>query len=177
MEGTVDTPYALTRDDLKALREADSVSFAYTTEPREGQPPCYLRLTKKHDESGSAVWSSDTEAERLIPAQVQLTAYDREHSSSDAQREIRRAYASSLSAKFDPHWVTAVANIKVGDQLILHFIAGNNTETLRKAGLMHDEFDLRVRRFDKDGKRKADLTFRLDDRICPIGSSARMIER
>lgn len=169
-----DEPYTLTRDDLKALREADAVSFHYTAKPTTG-PTCYVRLTKKHDTSGSAVWSSENDAERVIEAGVILTAYDRQHTSSDA-RDIRHAYASSLSARFDPHWQTAVANMKVGDALRLHFIAGNNTETLNKSGLVHDEFDLRIQR-TKEGHRPVELTFHIDDTICPMESSARMVQR
>lgn len=171
-----DAPYTLTRDDLKALREADAVSFHYVKSPTEGELGCYVRLTKRHDDSNSAVWSREDDAERIIEAQVILTAYDRDHTASDAQREVQRGYASSLSAKFDPHWKTAVANMKVGDALRLHFIAGNNTETLNKLGLVHDEFDLRIQRC-KDGQRPVELTFRIDDSICPVGSSARMVGR
>jgi hypothetical protein len=154
----------LTAVEVKALRNADGVIFSFGDNPLMKNQHLIQPYKKNEDEFGTA------ERRLTIP----VAGYFRNYATTGqgGVGEPKSAFASIHSARFDHAWMTVAETVKVGDSITLHWILSNNTETLKKAGLAHDYLELQIRR---DSRRKPwPLTFKVDDRIAPYYSSARM---
>ncbi len=173
MTTTVEVPApvvtGLTRDDLSALREADSVTFhthggrsfirAYMG-PRHRKPPVVT-----------------VREQRVFNRTDVPLAYDRGRDVECAT--VARSYAGrrdGLSAecfhnvyRADQVWLTVASLLKVGDRVTLRWTASNNNQYADDARLHVDELHLSV---DRGGKR---LTFAIGHNVC-ADNSARMVQ-
>lgn len=152
----------LTAEHLKALRNADDVSFHHV--PSEDGPPTYVRATKRVDpKDGFGPRGIDVE----IPADVQWAIYER---GGDTGRSTpTRAYWSILSCKFSPQWKTLAQLLKVGDRLVLQWTRQASGD-LRAAGFATYEFGVDVRRITGKAGKEQRLAFLLDARTEKLGN-------
>lgn len=146
----------LTADTLKALRNADSMSFHYT--PDADGPSTYIRASKRvNPNDGFGAREIDVE----IPADVKWTIYE---STGDTGRSMPvRAFWSILSCQFSPEWTTLTQLLKVGDRLVLHWTSASSGD-LREAGFINYEFGIDVRRTVGKAAKEQRLAFLLDAR-------------
>jgi hypothetical protein len=151
----------LDRDDLKALRTADTVCFRHTPEGST------IECTKKeHDEFG------DKERRRDIAVLgTVFNGYD-EDGGRARGATMNYGFAMFGSAKYTEQWHTVVQLLRVGDTLRLEFRTDDATNGYVKDAHLHaDELYLRVER--GDGPTRKRFYFLLDVSICP-SNSARM---
>jgi hypothetical protein len=149
------------RDDLNAIRKADSVVF------RHYQGVATIECIKRdRDEFG------DKERRRDI-----VVAGSISHSSwnYEDRESFSSACTSITSAGFHEGWRTINAALRIGDSLKLEFRADEGTNGYVKDANLHaDELWLRVER--GEGAKRNRLFFLLDSTICP-SNSARMVQR
>lgn len=150
---SVQTP--LTVDDVKALRSATHISFFQTA---DGQG--HITAVREVKDNGY-----DQELRREILCASYVTDFGLEHTSMGTHTawENMRMYDEVLS--------TVVGLLKAGDELSLLWYASNNNQNLDEVSFVHDELRLIVRRERKK------MTFYMDDRICTLHSTARMVKR
>lgn len=165
----------ITRDDLEALRVADAVTFSYRPEVA-GQIRVRLdshngriftareqRLFGDADEMGRR---------RAIGVQTRMYGHGQDGTTawnlSDSANTA--AYVGFQSAQYYHVWRTIASLLRVGDMLTLSWVADNNNDNLRAAGLHRDELFLVVRRGDNT------LHLHLQTSVCP-NNTARMIRR
>lgn len=156
---------ALTRDQIKAMKNAEHVVFH--REHREGEPAKdYAIASRRHD-------PGDGFGERELIVTIPIAGSLFETYELPGDGDI--AWASGVGRRYCAEWATVLEFLRVGDELIARFVLGNNSETLKDAGLSHDEFKVEIVRTGKTGSRR--FTFWLDDIIAPTHSSARMATR
>jgi hypothetical protein len=164
---------ALTREDVKALREATTVVFGYSVESTyDGDGVASkrtdIRAIKRLD-AQSCVWSSDL-TRNILAAGSMITAFDRDLGPAES---VRSACTSISVAQHDEAWRTVVGLLRVGDEIVLRWYLGNDTPAMREAGIALDELHLIVQRANSDKR----LVFRIEHRASPTHSSARMATR
>lgn len=143
--------HPLTADELKALRKATGISFHY----RDGK--AFVGATIEHDPGDGF---GRREIRREIPAQFKATIYERDLSSG--RTEPTSCFWSLISARVTPEWATLKSMLRTDDELILHWTGANNSEAVREAGFMVDEFRVEVRRWNKERtKLQAHMVFLL----------------
>jgi len=145
----------LTTDDIKALRQATSVTFHFLTD--EGTTVTARRDTK------DSVFGDSTAERHLDTEKAAFTLH------GPSKGKPAKAVCS-INAQHNELWNTVVTDLRVGDKLTPLWVANNDTEVLKEAGLHNDEFYLNVNRGDKT------KTYWLDARITPDGSTAAMID-
>lgn len=171
-------PYALTNEDVAALRLADSLAF-YHYEGRDyirawlrggysGNPRIFTRREQQlfpdtHDPQ---------DRERRISCTGSVYGYtpDGEHDWTDQQHPDVSCYEPGVGGRYLATWATLASLIKPGDRLALKWIADIHERLTRDYRLHCDTLHLVITR----GKRV--LTFLLSDRVSP-DNSARMIRR
>jgi hypothetical protein len=140
---TTTTTTGITREELKALRGADTIVFRWNTELRGadyGPIGSSICATLSHDPGDGF---GKRELSVSVPA-VTPVVIDYGNNGTPAG-----ACAVFSSAKFCPELVTALQFARTGDLLVPEYVCSNNSETLRDAGLHMDETKLRVRRGGK----------------------------
>lgn len=169
----------VTADDVAALRGADSVSFHVYQ--GKAHIRAYLRM----------------EGARILTARQQKIFADDRAFPGERTREILcrwraygyspdgwgkgtgwngedepklAAYASITSAQFDQEWRTIASLIGAGDTLTLIWMADNNNDSVRAAGLHVDELMLSAE------NAKRERRFHVDRRV-GLDNTARMIRR
>lgn len=145
---------ALTKDDLKALRTADSVTFSHGSDGRH-----YVRGIRRLTVDGF-----ETEVRREIRVPSNIRSYD-----SDRKRSYGHAFEMINSAQYDDDWKTVVSLLRTGDELALLWYAGNSNAYVSDANLRRDELRLIVNR----GNRR--LSFLIDVSVC-ADNTARMTQ-
>jgi hypothetical protein len=146
------TDLALTAENLKALRGADSVWFKHETACGD---KTYVAATKRFDPKDGF---GERDLTAYVPATPKFTLYDR-NGSSGRRAAPTTAFYSAASAKFHPEWTTAAKLLKAGDRLVLHWTTDSNKRVVA-AGLTLVEFRLEVRRATAKG-REEHLCFHL----------------
>jgi hypothetical protein len=145
------------RDDLKALRTADSIVFRHT--PEGSTIEC---IKRDRDEFGGLERRRDIAVEGTI-----FAGYDADGGRSRGTK-MNYGFAHFGSAHYTEQWHTVVQLLRSGDSLRLEFRTDDATNGyVKEAGLHADELYLRV---ERAGKR---MYFLLDVSICP-SNSARM---
>lgn len=157
---------ALTTAEIKAMRNAEHVVFHHEHRPGEHLAKDYAIARKEHD-------PGDGFGRRELEVRIPIAGSRFEAYSLDGDGDI--VWASGVGRKYSPEWATVLGLLRVGDELIARWVLGNNSDTLKAAGLSHDEFKLTIVRTTKTGSRQ--MTFWLDDIITPEHSSARMATR
>lgn len=177
---TTTESYALTKCDLKALRQADRICFDHgAPNPGEG----VVRAVK----CGKAPFRQ--EATHSIPVRSSVFLHGADANAAYVHRgdasDFCRCFVMVFSPCYDQEWQTVVSLLRAGDELSLRWIGADNNgyvgrarvterdESCHDAGLgerlYHDRLYLKVRRA---GKEK--YSFYLADSACP-NNSARMI--
>jgi hypothetical protein len=154
------TPHALTKEALHALRKASDVVFRFH------KGVCTIETSIRRY---GAVRLTSEEHRSVIPVGHRLTTFSTNGS------VIESAFHMNHSACVDPAWLT-IANhvLRAGDELVIEWRAGSSTtEALRHHDFVGDDILLHVKR--TKGRKQANLTFNIGHQICSLrNDSARM---
>lgn len=152
----------ITKEHKKIMKNADSVSFRL----KYGQST--IELSKKITIDGF-----ETECRKHIQVGTRKVNYEKFGNEDDyyGNYEIEKGFCWLNFANDIMEWQTVVKNLKVDDEIILEWLAGNNHQTMERLGLSNDELALIIRRKDENI-----LKFRIDSQISEKHSSARMIK-
>jgi len=162
----------LSKEDIRALRAATSVHARRI----DGASQLEAHLESPLDDT----WTDSSAARRrTIPCRERLTIYRRNGTEryGDSYPDVT-AFAYSIGGSYDLPWRTIVSLLRAGDEIELHWIAGNSSGYLDAAhgkcadsevefhGLCRDELDLTVYR---SGKQR--YSFHVDTCVCPDNSA------
>jgi len=146
----------LTADDIAAFKMADGVVLIH----RQGAGVVRLILDAQHatriytarEQRLFTLYVPSGEREREITTQSGIRAFAEDCGTAWNSGSEPDAYAFqySQSAKYDDTWPTLVNLLRVGDVVSLSWVADDNYEAVRRAGLHTDEARLIVTR----GKRR-----------------------
>lgn len=184
---TTTTTFGLTKDDMVALRSADSIVFRSYPRP-DGRVSQIRAIRNRRTYDGSPIVftareqrlfttpvdGDPTERVRAIPVAVTWTFHtdqrnERAEAATRFDREEAVAFSMIHSSQFDSIWKTVTSLLRVGDQLILGWVANNDNGYTRKANLVRDELHLTIHRGDDR------LRFLLAVSVCER-NSARMVK-
>lgn len=160
----------ITREQLKALRNADTAVFRWTAV--EGGTTGILDLTKEV-ERGDGFGRDTLRVE--IPANARVQNYGQSGFSGDPEgSKLRRANGGDwvlLSLKVRPEWCTFAQFLRPGDVVSQEWTVDNRNSLLKRAHLTAHEIKVRV-------ERKGKLhTFILDSCVCDPHSTADCVTR
>lgn len=184
MTDTTTTLAALTRDDITAIRAADTVSFHHG--PNYG-PKIRLSLGGGYSDQPRIYTARE---QRLYPQQdgdrtrelrvaSSMSGYAEEGFGMWRGQDFPNATGFHMihSPRYNDEWQTVVSLLRTDDVLTMVWSADNNTGTARDFGLHIDELRLRI---DRNGGAPAEkgstLTFLLTVSMCR-DNSARMIRQ
>ena len=171
------TQTTLTKDDIRAMRQADEVHGRRIGYDKETHAPssrleCYKRRRRPD------VFETEQQGYRAVACEDQFAAYDKQRDDN------RDCFAYSIDSRL---WATVAALLRTGDTLELCWLAGNDHQYLKSCqgtgidedgktsqslhfyGMHRDDLHLVVYR---GGKHK--YRFALYTAICP-NNSARMV--
>ena len=154
--------HVLTKRDLQALRAADSVSF-YVTD-RSASIVCTKRVRNP------GPFDDSDKRYSIGPVDYAIHAYSGDGASGNVDATC---FAWVSTAQMDPEWRTVVASLRVSDAVSLAWVANNDSEVTRNAGLHSDFVRLVARRLTRSGKGR-EYHWRVDSQTGP-NNSARMI--
>jgi hypothetical protein len=167
----------LSRTDVTALRQADSVSFHFSS--AEGVTGTYgdygasIVCKKRHTQAQmDRDPYGDTERRYDLETTCRFTDYAR-HSTNDPP-PIRHCFEMIHSPGISETWQTVIALLRAGDHLMIHWIRDNNTTALEEAQIHVDEMRLVIMRQAKGGGFQRKYTFRMATSVCK-DNYARMI--
>lgn len=149
----------LTRQDLRALKHADSITLHYAAAEQRSQVRAHL--DRNHSSTGF-------DQTHDIEAPSRVTWYV-----GDNSRQFPpsgRCFASIHWPQGSLETLTWLNLLREGDELELHWLAGNTNQSTRDAGLEVDECWLVVKR----PKTNRQMKFHIDTLVCPPDSTARM---
>jgi len=156
---TTMTIETITRENKKLLKNADTISFRMESDGTS-QIECYKKIK---------IDGFETEVREVIPVGVRMEIY--EGYGKGKSYEIEKAFYWLSYSKNDMMWQTIVKNLKMNDEIILEWIAGNNTNLLNESNLSNDQLNLRIKRNDK-----VEMVFHIGQEISHKHSSARMVQ-
>lgn len=151
----------LTRDDIKTLRNADSIVFRTSTVSRDRGYPEYETFadcTKRHN-PGDGFGERELSA-KVAVQQTVATVYSSDGWGS-SRVELSGASWVFTSAQYRDTLQTALSLLKPGDSLCVKYVANNNNGHMRDAGLTCDAIELIVYR-KAAGDKLRRFTFALD---------------
>lgn len=128
------TDLALTRADVLALRNAETLSFCSN---RDGN---YIRATKQHDPGDGYGKRELAQNVRCGPPSVE------NHNTSDADGD---SFGSTVRCHYNPVVQTFLHFLRAGDVLMAKFTLGNDTERMKERGFTRDDLAVQVQRGDK----------------------------
>lgn len=151
------TEYVLTSTDVKALKEADHVSFVHR-ENDNHEIICTKSLNKP------TPWESEKRYYISIDSHIHQTYRDK----------YTRNQAHTSLHNYDMNWRTITELLKVGDNLKLRWhVDGHTNGYMEKADLHGDYLELQINRIV--GKKEKRLSFLVDSSVTP-DNAARMIQ-
>ena len=156
---TTMTIETITRENKKLLKNADTISFRMKNDGTS-----QIECSKKIKIDGF-----ETEVREIIPVGTTATIY--EGYGKGISYEIEKAFYWLSYSKNDMIWQTIVKNLKINDEIILEWIAGNNTNLLKESNLSNDQLNLKIKR-----NGKIEMMFHIGQEISHKHSSARMIQ-
>ena len=145
-------PKPLTKDNLKAFKKAKFAVLHFT---RNGRSYINLIMDKE-----------DRKKDVDIACGVKVKNYRNDLGT------ITHAACSILFPQYNECWQTFVASLRAGDEIIIKWVANNNSELLDRAGLFHDQVFLLIRRQVRGKEIK--LAFLIESTVCK-NNSAKMI--
>lgn len=126
----IEIVHKLTKEEVKALKSCDHISFVYEAEKGEGK--AIIRATKELKRN---VWEKEKTIE--IEAGNQMIGKNAD--------KVKRCYYNLMHVEFT-HWPTIAENLKEGDRLVIRWHLANNNRYLNDAGLFADDVFLDVYR-------------------------------
>jgi hypothetical protein len=152
----------VTKEMKKAMKGATTVCFRLL---ENGQSRIELIKNMKID-------GFDTESRKNILVDTRKLNFERFGNEDDyyGNYEIYKGFVHLMHSHDVLEWQTVVKNLKIEDEIILEWIAGNNHNTLDKCGLSNDELAIIIRRNETNI-----LKFKIDSLVCEKHSSARMV--
>lgn len=155
----------LTRDDITALRKADTISFVLS--PATSYIACSFNGADGKEQS-----------RREINVEHHLATYDNEKGARKPLAEVAVCHYFMATSKNDELWQTIASVLRTGDCVSLLWLRSAMTNNyMREAGLFGDRLDLLVeRKNNKPGSRTKRLRFTLATQCCQ-DNTARMIRR
>lgn len=142
--------YTLTARDVAAMRKANYLTVRYNGTST-------VRAVKRAERTDNDPFAQDVEHD--IPAPVTCRAYG----ATVTERTTACAIVSLYKFQAGP-----IDVLKTGDAVAFEFVAGNDNDYLRAAGLHHDELHVIVRRGAKE------IVLTIAGSICP-DNLARMV--
>jgi hypothetical protein len=170
---------SLTKQDVRAIRNADSLVFYHNIE-FAGERGNWLKtgLDARHSSTGydQNHWVQ-LDGTSIRNYEAGMGSTDRPSDYPTKGRESDEVYGAVilLSVKVRMEVLTWTKALREGDGLVVEFLVGNNNDGLRKAGLSHDEAWLTIHRDTRDRKMVAVGKYILDDTITDVWSTARMV--
>lgn len=149
----------INRDNKKLLKNADTISFRMNNDGTS-----QIECNKKIKIDGF-----ETEVREVIPVGARIEIY--EGYGKGKSYEIEKAFYWLSYSKNDLVWQTIVKNLKINDEIVLEWIAGNNSNLLNDNNLSNDQLNLRIKRNDK-----VEMVFHIGQEISHKDSSVRMIQ-
>ncbi len=167
--------YQLTKDDLIALRTAESICFHFFDKAGKivARIEAPYGAARYYTATEQRAFPNVGQRERTRDIEVDASVSgldDRDLRWSLATDPGASAYASISYTSHDDAWQTITALLRAGDALRLVWVASDNTEALREGGMVRDTLSLVVERGDKR------LTFNLKQYAGP-DHSGRMVKR
>lgn len=167
---TTDQTSGLSRENIRAIRHADSVVLRWTQdEDKRWHHTGHLDLTKKVDDGTGFKHNIHVQ----IPTEVMVNSYS---SSPHRLAPAIRGDWVILYIKHHPEWQTFAQLLKAGDRLVQEWVVDNRNTCLKEARLTQHEVKLRVFRPTKDGQAKV-FTFLLDTCVIQTHSLSGTIQR
>ncbi len=175
-----ESPYALTAEDLRALRTATGVIFQY-----HGKESKIRAVLDRHAFDGAPVIFTAAEQrtflnadrvaggrEREIPATVAMMGYEYggERGWRLAENPDASAFHYIQTAQYSNTWQTIARLLRAGDAIHIVWTADNNNGYVTDAGLHVDRVEIAVARA------KQNLYFHIGTSVT-AANSARMIKR
>lgn len=142
MQSTGTRPtYTLTKEEAKILKSNDIRSIVFRQRPRDGAATWdaqegIMDVALEHKFHGQKV-----ETRHSIKCYSSIHSYDRTQDGTDTKISYQKADAVVFiyPEQSTATWPTIARHIKEGSEIRLNWTAGNNTESLNKAGLHLDE--------------------------------------
>jgi hypothetical protein len=141
--------YRLTPQDVYALHSAEGVVFRHY----------------RGNTTVEVINKGGDEPNRIIAAQSRITAYE-----GGAPLDEFQAFHYEMSAQWGEVWPTLVRRITALSALTLHWVADNNSPSIKDAGLHMDALYLQI---DKENARRETYLVRSS---CSLNNIARMIQ-
>jgi hypothetical protein len=168
----------LTKQDVRAIKHADSLVFYHNTENEAGERGHWLKAIHEGRESSTGFrqehWISLTDTHLSVyEGGMGEPRGDYPTKGRAAEDLYGVVVLQSVKVRMEVH--TWVKNLREGDDLVLEFFVGNNSDVLRKAGLSHDLAWLTVHRKNAAGHNMAVGKYFLDDLIVDVWSPVRMV--
>lgn len=170
-----ETTTGLTKNELAALRQADSICFDHSLNGHTG-----LRAVKR----GKAPFFEEHRVEVPCKSTVYISGDGVDWDTRCGKHA--QCFAWIHSAQFNEEWRTIVRLLKPGDEVELRWVGNDDNGYVKRArvterdeschdaglgmGLCHDRLYLKVRR-----KGKQVYSFYVDDSVCP-NNTARMVK-
>lgn len=161
---------ALLREQLKAIRNADSAVFRWEEQGGNRYEVTGTLVLSKQVKRTDGFGEDELRVE--IPTRVIVSNYGVRDYEEEADYSLTRAVAGTwvlLSTQVTPEWATMARFLKPGDVLVQEWVVDNRNLLLKRAGLTAHELKIRVERPEKDDRIKV-YTFMLDATVCqPLG--------
>lgn len=152
---TTPDPLAISKDDLGALRWATTVVFeSYIQDEQRLTRIRAIRNKRTYDDSPVFFTRREQiafptpfagaldERMRVVPAAAAWTFYH------GGDEDLASGFAMIGSSLFTPEWLTIASLLRPDDKLVLAWVANNDNDHTRNAGLNRDELHLSVHRGD-----------------------------
>lgn len=137
----------LTKEDIKALKEAESVAFVLEVPP-EDRWNAFSKIICRSEEK-----------DKTIHCDAEISNYG-----AAVLGDIVSGAFSLMLPNFDDAWRTILEHVKEGDRITVGWRACNNNQLLWDADLYKDDIYIVIKRYSR-GKHKR-LNFNLSSVVC-----------
>jgi hypothetical protein len=170
--------YALNRDDLAAMKLANDVTFHHNAD-EFGEGVTQVRLHKRFDYETPSVrmyrlfpdlkWNDSTERMRVFHVEGMVSDFSPMDEAEQAgySKYTYNCFTMLHGAGYDRSWQTVVDGLKSGDEVAIRWVASNNSNVLREAGLHADEVRLLSVRPRNGSRPEQRREWLVDYRVCP----------
>jgi hypothetical protein len=169
---------SLTKEDIRAIRRADTMVFMHNGDHGLGARGPWLKTVKEVRQADGSIDFVQNQEHWIRLASTGVHTYEGGWNNEErkpyptqnyeADRLVGSVVLQTLSQRQDV-WTWA-KSLHEGDDLVVTFLVGNNSENLIEAGLSKDEAWLQIHRNTRlVGK------YFLDSTIVPVWSTARMV--
>jgi len=139
----------LEKKDLRALRNADTVSFHYDGKQH------YIMATKDRQ-------NTDDGFEQKVKIVVDGGVHKHAHGTGFS-KEVTSCFSWICSPKYARHWRTVTQQLKVGDKICFQWVM-DSSQWLTERNLLIYDFRIGVTRYSKSGK-FSEYEYIMDQRV------------